>query len=138
MLRTHAFIVTFVTWLGVRGWRARSGGRGRLARLASNGAAARGGQAPGRSDFGFTRYDGRRRRARSFRRSLELHVYPGLEPPPVAPSGAVPPGTRDNTFPCHAESPVRSISLDPPGTSKERVGVSGDGEDVDAATSAAR
>src|SRR5947208_10500343 len=42
MLRTHAFIVTFVTWLGVRGWRARSGGRRRLVRLAPNGAATRG------------------------------------------------------------------------------------------------
>ena len=105
---------------------------------AANGAAARGGQAPGRSDFGFTRYDGRRRRARSFRRSLELHVYPGLEPPPGASSGAVSPGTRDNTFPCRAESPVLSVSLDPPGTSIERLGVSGDGEDLDAAISAAR
>src|SRR6185295_722631 len=117
----------------------RSGLVSRRARRRSGiGAAARGGQAPGRSDFGSTYYDGRRRRARSFRRSLELHVYPGLEPPPDAPSGAVSPGTRNNDTPCHAEPLVRTTSLDPPGTSKERVGVSGDGEVVDAAISAAR
>src|SRR6266849_6783295 len=97
-----------------------------------------GGQAPGRSDFGSTTYDGLRRRARSFRRNLELHVNPGIRPRPGTPHGAVPPGALNSFSPCHAESPVLSVSLDPPGTTNEWVGVSGDGEDANLATSAAR